>query len=228
MELIQKVAALNPNTVVVLINGSPLAVNWAQENVSALVEAWFPGEEGGAAIAETLFGENNPGGRLPMTFYRSIEQLPPFTDYDITKGRTYMYLKDTPLFPFGYGLSYTTFSYSGLRILPKTSGADGTVSISMVVKNTGDRDGDEVAQLYARYMDSTVLRPLKQLRGFKRIHLKKGEKKKVLFELPIHDLAYYDTAKSTWAVEPGDCELMVGASSADIRLRGQFKISGNQ
>jgi len=158
-----------------------------------------------------------------MTFYRSLEQLPPFDDYDITKGRTYMYLREVPLFPFGHGLSYTRFRYSGLRIKP-AAGAGGKMTVSAVVQNTGKRDGDEVVQLYVRFPRSAVPRPQQQLKGFKRVHLKKGEKKRVSFELPLQDLAYYDTEKSSWVVEPGDCELGVGASSADIRLKGTVQV----
>jgi beta-glucosidase len=225
MELIQQVAALNPNTVVVLINGSPLEVGWANANVPALVEAWFPGEEGGNAIAETLFGDANPGGRLPMTFYKSLDQLFSFNDYDITKGRTYMYLKDAPLFPFGYGLSYTVFKYGKLKIKP-AAGEGGKITVSATVWNTGDRDGDEVVQLYVRCLHSAVLRPFQQLKGFKRVHIEKYGMKKVSFEIPVRDLAYYDTGKSAWTVEAGDYELRMGASSADIRQTGTITIPG--
>ncbi len=227
VELIKQVYKANPKTVVVLINGSPLSVRWIAENIPAVVEAWYPGQEGGTAIAEVLFGDYNPAGRLPMTFYASVEQLPPFNDYDIRKGRTYMYLKDKPLYPFGHGLSYTKFKYSRLKIVSKKFGKSGKINVSVKVKNTGRYNGDEVVQLYIRDVQSSVQRPLKQLRRFKRIHLKKGEKKTVSFVLTQEDLSYYDVSSGRFVVEPGEFEIMVGSSSDDIRLKRSFGVKNS-
>lgn len=223
-DLIREIYKANPRTVVVLINGSPLSIGWIKENMPAVVEAWYPGEEGGTAVADVLFGDYNPAGRLSMTFYKSVEQLPPFDDYDIRKGRTYMYLKDQPLFPFGYGLSYTTFEYSGFSIEPKRIGSSGKVNVGVNVRNTGQYDGDEVVQLYVRDVEAGVQRPLKQLVGFERIHLKKGEEKTVRFTLTAESFSYYDVAGGKFIVEPGKFDVMIGASSDDVRAKDSFEV----
>ena len=167
----------NKNIIVVLIAGSSLAINWIDETIPAIVDAWYPGESGGTAIADVLFGDYNPAGRLPFTFYKSAEDLPPMNDYEVNKGRTYQYFKGKPLYPFGYGLSYTSFEYSNMSITQ----SDNNVSITMNVKNTGKFDGDEVIQLYVKDVKSSVQRPLKQLVGFKRTSLTIGETKSVSF-----------------------------------------------
>ena len=190
--LLEAVAGTGKPVVLVLVNGSALAVNWADEHVNAILESWYPGEEGGTAIAQTLSGKNNPGGRLPVTFYTGVEQLPPFEDYAM-KGRTYRYFEGKPLYPFGYGLSYTTFSYRGLRLPKKTIRAGDPLSAEVTVANTGTREGDEVVQLYLSFPNVPGA-PLRALRGFKRVHLKPGESEKVRFELKDRDLSMVSEA----------------------------------
>jgi beta-glucosidase len=223
-ELIQAVCGVNPNVVLVLVNGNPLAINWEDAHVPAILETWYSGQSGGTAIAEVLFGDMNPGGRLPSTFYQSDEQLPAFHDYDITQGRTYMYLKEKPLYPFGHGLSYTTFDYNNLQITPASIGQIDSVRVSVDVKNTGNRAGDEVVQCYVRDTEASVIRPVKQLRGFRRIHLDAGETKTVEFSLSFEDLAFWDVGADQWVVEPGEFQIQIGSSSADIRAEGSFQV----
>ena len=172
-KLLEAVAGAGKPVVLVLANGSALAVNWAKEHANAILDSWYAGEEGGTAVAQTLSGKNNPAGRLAVTFYTGVDQLPPFEDYAM-KGRTYRYFEGKPLYPFGYGLSYTTFSYRGLT-LPKSRDPCGRpVSVEVTVTNTGEREGDEVSQLYLSFPNVPGA-PLRALRGFKRIHLKPGE-----------------------------------------------------
>ena len=200
-ELLEAVTAAGKPVVLVLANGSALAVNWANEHVNAILESWYPGEEGGAAIAETLSGKNNPAGRLPVTFYTGVEQLPPFEDYAM-KGRTYRYFEGKPLYPFGYGLSYTTFSYSGLTLPKSAITAGDPLTAEVTVTNTGTREGDEVAQLYLSFPNVPGA-PLRALRGFKRVHLKPGEAQKVLFELKDRDLSMVSEAGEPIIAEGG-------------------------
>ena len=229
-ELVEAIAALNKPIVVVLVNGRPLAIPWISENIPAVIEAWLPGEEGGAAIADVLFGDVNPGGKVPMTFPRAAGQIPIFYSHKPSGGRShwhgdYVSLPTAPLFPFGHGLSYTQFEYTDLKIDPlqvKT----GQVTISVSVKNVGARAGDEVVQLYIRDEVASVPRPVKELKGFKRIHFQAGEARTLVFELPIDLLALYDEAMQL-VVEPGTIQVMIGSSSEDIRLCGSFEIMGD-
>src|SRR5947207_1544688 len=186
-ELLKTVASAGKPVVLVLTNGSALAVNWAKEHANAILDAWYPGEEGGAAVAETLSGKNNPAGRLPVTFYTGVDQLPPFEDYAM-KGRTYRYFEGKALYPFGYGLSYTKFSYTGLMLPKNAINAGDPLTAEVTVANTGKLEGDEVAQLYLTF-PNTPGAPLRALRGFKRVHLKPGESQKVEFELKDRDLS---------------------------------------
>jgi beta-glucosidase len=189
-----------------------------------MLQAWWPGEEGGHAIANVLFGDVNPAGRLPHTVYASEAQVPPLDEYDITKGFTYMYVNGEPLFSFGHGLSYTTFKYSGLKLSADKIKANGKVNISVEVTNTGKRAGDEVVQLYVHQVKSSVKRPAKELRGFQRIRLQPGETKAVTFTLPAEKLAFWDEKTHGFVVEPGAFDVMMGASSADIRLKDQVEV----
>jgi len=223
-ELIRQIHALGKPVVLVLLNGSTLAVNWAAEHIPAIVEAWYPGQAGGDAIADVLFGDYNPAGRLPVTFYKSVEDLPPFEDYRM-EGRTYRYFQGEPLFPFGHGLSYTTFQFDNLHIDRSTVKAGGSIAVSLDVTNTGDRTGDEVIQLYVRHRDVTVTRPFKELKGFKRITLQPGERKTVTFTLYTHQLGIYDEAMQ-FVVQPGTVEVMVGNASNHLPLTGTFEIAG--
>ena len=227
-ELIETVFAANPRTVVVEMNAGPLCVPWVAEHVPAIVEAWWLGEEGGNAIAEVLFGDVNPAGRLPLTVYASESQVPPQDEYDVTKGFTYMYLNGKPLFPFGHGLSYSHFEYANLKLSFKDVRADGTLMVSLDVKNTSDRDGDEVVQLYVHEVNPLVKRPIEQLRGFKRVPIKAGQAAHVTFDLPASQLAFYDVKIHGFRVNPGRFDILVGSSSADLRLRNQIVVGSPQ
>ena len=224
-ELVEAVAAANPRTVVVLMSAGPLAVPWAKEHVPAILQAWWPGGEGGNAVADVLFGDVNPGGRLPYTVYASDDQVPPQDVYDISKGFTYMYMKGEPLFAFGHGLSYTAFAYGSLRVSPKQVPPDGTVAASVNVANAGARAGDEVVQLYVRDVDCRVVRAARELRGFRRIRLQPGEKKTVTLEVPVRQLTFWDETAHAFVVEPGTFEVMVGPSSADLRARDTVEVT---
>ncbi len=221
--LLERVTAVGKPTVLVVLNGSALAVTWAQDNVPAILEAWYPGQAAGTAIADVLFGDYNPGGRLPVTFYRSVDDLPPFENYDMA-GRTYRFFRGIPLYPFGFGLSYTTFGYDRLRVSVDTLRADGSVTVSVDVTNTGGRAGDEVVQLYVSHLGSTVTRPLKDLRGYERVTLEPGQTRTVEFRLPASSLAYWDPDTHRWVVEHEPILLEVGASAADIRLQKTITI----
>jgi beta-glucosidase len=218
-KLIRQVYAANKCTVVVLISSFPYAINWTQKHVPAIVHMTHGSQELGNALADVLFGDFNPAGRLVQTWPKSLHQLPRMMDYDITHGRTYLYSKYEPLYPFGFGLSYTTFGYFRLTTSSATLPRDGSLSCSVDVKNTGDRAGDEVVQWYVRHLDSKVSRPIKELRGFQRVALQPGETKTVTVPLTAKSLAYWDTAKHSFVVEEGPVEIQVGSSSADIRLK---------
>lgn len=223
-QLAEEVFKINPKTVVVEMNAGPLAIPWIKEHIPAIVEVWWGGEEGGNAIAGVLFGNVNPGGKMPLTVYASDNQVPPQDEYDISKGFTYMYMKEKPLFPFGHGLSYTTFKYSGLKISSSKIKPDGLVTVQIKVKNTGSRPGDEVVQVYVHAMKCSVIRPSKELRGFERISLQPGEVKTVTITIPAEKLAFYDEITHGFVVEPGVFEVMAGSSSEDIRLKGKFEV----
>lgn len=223
-ELIEEVSKVNENTIIVLNGGSAVGMGEWIDDVSAVVDMWYGGEEGGKAIADVLFGDYNPAGRLPLTFYKSVDELPPLDDYDLRKGRTYMYKENGWHFPFGHGLSYTEFEYSGLEISSEEFLSEEKVEISLDVENIGDRAGDEVVQLYVHDVErSTQDQPRKQLKGFERIRLDSGEKKNVNFELEPEDLAFYDEDLN-FIIEPGEIGVMVGGSSEDVRLTGSFEI----
>jgi beta-glucosidase len=223
-ELLKQIQALGKPVVLVLFNGSALAVDWAAEHIPAIVEAWYPGQVGGEALADVLFGDCNPGGRLPVTFYRSVEDLPPFEDYRM-QDRTYRFFRGDPLFPFGYGLSYTTFEFDNLHINQSQVQVGSQVTISCDVTNTGERTGDQVVQLYVRHPDATVPRPIKELKGFKRITLGPGERKTVLLTLHTNQLGYYDEAMQ-FVVQPGTVEVMIGCSSEHLPLTSALEIIG--
>jgi beta-glucosidase len=222
--LLERIVALGKPTVLVLLNGSALAVNWAQEHVPAILEAWYPGQAAGTAIADVLFGDYNPGGRLPVTFYRDVADLPPFDDYRMA-GRTYRFFDGVPLYPFGHGLSYTTFAYDRLRTSADTLRGHDTVTVAVEVTNTGPRAGDEVVQLYVRHLRSAVARPRKDLRGVRRISLQPGERRTVEFLLAASAFSYWDPDTHGWVVEDEPVLLEVGASSADIRLTGRIVVA---
>ncbi|HEV8150927.1 MAG TPA: glycoside hydrolase family 3 C-terminal domain-containing protein [Gemmatimonadales bacterium] len=222
--LLEHLVAVGKPTVLVLLNGSALAVNWAQEHLAAIVEAWYPGQAGGTAIADVLFGDYNPAGRLPVTFYRSANDLPAFEDYRMA-GRTYRFFPGAPLYPFGFGLSYTTFKYRHLRTSAKTLPADGTITVSVEISNTGKQAGDETVQLYVRHLGSAVERPNEDLRGYRRIRLQPEESRTVEFPLAAASLAYWDSTAHRWVVEADRLRIRVGASSADIRQQKTLRVT---
>ncbi|PYO14869.1 MAG: glycosyl hydrolase [Gemmatimonadetes bacterium] len=221
--LLERIVAVGKPTVLVLLNGSALAVSWAQQHVPAIVEAWYPGQAAGTAIADVLFGDYNPGGRLPVTFYKSVDDLPPFDDYRM-EGRTYRFFKGTPLYPFGYGLSYTSFAYKQLRTSARTLRADDTLTVRVDVTNTGQREGDEVVQLYVRHLGSRVTRPREDLRGYRRVTLRPGETRTVQFPLVAASLAYWNPDSHRWVVEDEPVEIAVASAAADLRLRRTVRV----
>jgi beta-glucosidase len=229
-ELAQAVIGAGKPVAVILINGRPLAIPWLSDHAGAILEAWIPGEEGGTAVAETLFGESNPGGKLAMTFPRSVGQLPVFYNCAPSGMRSHWYgdyveEKVTPLYPFGHGLSYTTYEYHDL-CLDKAHGRAGEcVSISVRVTNTGNVAGDEVVQLYVCDEYASLPRPVKELKGYIRLRLEPGQSKTVTFDLPVDMLAFYDPDLNL-VLEPGRIVVMVGSSSTDIRLTSAFEIVG--
>ena len=222
-DLLEAVHATGTPTIVVLINGRALSIRWAAESVPGILEVWNCGEQGGNAVADVLFGDYNPGGKLPVTFPRHVGQLPVYYNHSKNKWHKYVDMPATPLYEFGFGLSYTTFEYTNLQILPDKINPAGEVKITLDVKNTGRVRGDEVAQLYINDVISSVSTPIKELKGFSRISLEPGETKNVTFVLLPEDLSLFDRNMSE-VVEPGIFEVMVGSSSNDIRLKGKFEV----
>lgn len=220
--LMEAVAATGKPVVVVLQNGRPLTINWAAEHMPAILEAWYPGEFGGQAIAETLFGDNNPGGKLTITFPRSVGQLPVYYNFDPSKTNKYVEGDRKPLFPFGYGLSYTTFQFDNLKVTTPAPKSSDDVIVTVTVTNAGSIAGDETAQLYLHHDVSSVEVPAKQLKGFERIHLKPQESRTVTFRIRQSDLAVWNTERR-WAVEPGGYTVTVGNSS-EAKLSAGFSI----
>ncbi len=211
--------------VLVLTAGSSIAVDWAKQNLPAILVAWYPGQRGGNAVADVLFGDANPSGRLPVTFYKANEKLPAFEDYDM-QGRTYRYFKGEPLYPFGHGLSYTKFEYSGLKLDREQAGAQDEITATLRVKNVGQRAGEEVVQLYVRPSDAKQMRAVKELRGIQKLALFPGEEREVTFTLqPKRHITYWDTERDAYAVATGSYEIEVGASSADIRAQAPLKVT---
>ncbi|MEO1088396.1 MAG: glycoside hydrolase family 3 C-terminal domain-containing protein, partial [Acidobacteriota bacterium] len=213
-ELVRAVVATGTPTVVVMIHGRPLAIRWIAENVPAIVDAWYPGQEGGTALARVLFGDVNPGGKFPVTIPRHVGQLPMFYNAKPTARRGYLFETTDPLWPFGFGLSYTTFELSELKLDRATISADGSATVSVAVENTGDRAGDEVVQLYIRDVVSSVTRPVQELKAFERVSLGPGERKTVSFTVGPEQLRFFDRDMNR-VVEPGDFELRVGTSSVE-------------
>ena len=224
-KLLEALHATGKPVVLVLTTGSALAVDWAKQNLPAILVAWYPGQRGGNAVADVLFGDANPAGRLPVTFYKADEKLPAFDDYAM-RGRTYRYFDGEPLFAFGHGLSYTSFAYSGLALDRSRVGAKQAVEVSVKVKNTGARAGDEVVQLYLKPLDPKHDRARHELRGFRRIHLQPGEERSVRFAItPEKDLRSWDEQRTAYAVDPAAYEVQVGASSADVRATTRLTVT---
>jgi beta-glucosidase len=231
-KLLERIQATGKPTVLVLMNGSALGINWADQNVPAILEAWYPGGEGGTAVAALLAGDFSPGGRLPVTFYQSVEQLPPFADYSMGK-RTYRYFTGEPLYPFGYGLSYTTFEYSNVRLSKPSVPANTDVTVCVDVANSGGLAGDEVVQLYLTH-PGVAGAAIRALQGFQRIHLDKGEMKSVSFTLHPRNLSIVDES-GKHRIVPGQVDVWVGGGQPVSRkglqptagLKAQLAITGN-
>jgi len=224
-DLVRIVTQANPRTVMVLVSNFPFAINWSQENVPAILHVTNNSQELGNGLADVIFGNVNPAGRTTQTWVKSITDLPPMMDYNIRHGRTYQYFKGKPLYPFGFGLSYTTFAYSALKTSKQVL-SDSTI-VSVRVTNTGSRDGEEVVQLYVAYPGSVVERPIKQLKGFKRVFIHARQSVTVDIPLKAEDLAYWNVEKHAFTVEKGKVKIMVGSSSEDIRLTKEIITTPN-
>jgi beta-glucosidase len=223
-QLVKQVYAVNPKTIVILVSSFPFAINWSQANVPAILHMAHSSQDEGTALAKVIFGDYNPGGHLVTTWPKSVDQLPPMMDYNIRDGRTYMYFKGEPLYPFGFGLSYTTFKYSNLKTSSPQFAKDGSVTVSVDVTNTGAVAGDAVAQLYVKHLKSKVERPHEELKGFQRVMVQPNETKTVTIPLKASDLAYWDEKSGKFQVEAEPVSLMVGDSSADIKLDTTVKV----
>lgn len=218
---LQEAYKLNPNIVLVLVAGSSMGINWEDEHLPAIVDAWYPGEAGGTAVAEVLFGDYNPAGRLPLTFYKSVEDLPDFNDYDVKNNRTYMYFTGEPLYAFGHSLSYTNFDYRNL----KASQDNENVTLTFDIRNTGKRDGDEVAQVYVQFPDiEGVKTPIKQLKGFRRLNIKKGKTERVEITVPKSELRLWDDNRKEFYTPSGSYNFLVGKASDNIALKTSVNI----
>lgn len=222
-ELVKAMVETGKPVILLLFNGSPMTINYIKEKVPVIFECWFMGQETGTAIADILFGDINPSGKLPITIPRSIGQLPVFYNRKPLAVGGYIFEDNTPLYPFGFGLSYTTFEYSNLKIDKPEIKMNETVKVYADIKNTGKVAGDEVVQLYIKDLISSVTRPILELKGFKRVHLEPGETKNVSFEITPELLSMWDI-NMKYVVEPGDFSIMIGPSSADIKLKSNLKV----
>jgi beta-glucosidase len=223
-QLIKQVMVKNPRTIVLLISSFPFTINWTEEHVPAILHMAHASQDEGTALAKVLFGEYNPGGHLVETWPRSADQLPPRMDYNIRDGYTYMYFRDEPLYPFGFGLSYTTFKFTNLKTSASSIKKAGTVTVSVDVTNTGSCAGDAVVQMYVKYPHSKVERPREELEGFKRVTVDAGQTKTVEILLPASRLAYWNTKPGAFEMEAGPLDVMVGDSSANLPLSATLKV----
>jgi beta-glucosidase len=223
-QLIKQVMIKNPKTIVMLISSFPFTINWTEEHVPAILHMAHASQDEGTALAKVLFGEYNPGGHLVETWPRSADQLPPRMDYNIRDGYTYMYFRDEPLYPFGFGLSYTTFKFTNLKTSASSIKKAGTVTVSVDVTNTGSCAGDAVVQMYVKYPHSKVERPREELEGFKRVTVDAGQTKTVEILLPASRLAYWNTKAGAFEMETGPLDVMVGDSSANLPLSATLKV----
>jgi beta-glucosidase len=223
--LAKAVFTANPRTVVVLQANFPYTTNWTQENIPAILQMTHNSEEQGNGLADVLFGDYNPAGRLTQTWVASMDQLPSMMDYDIRHGRTYLYLQQKPLYAFGFGLSYTTFAYSNLRLSSTKMDSKGEVTVNVDVKNNGKRNGDEVVQMYVAYPGSSVPRPLEELKGFERISLHAGESRTISLRLTAKSIAYWKDEANSFVIEPGALEVRLGSSSDNIKLRQTINVA---
>jgi len=221
---VKQVFAANPRTIEVLRSSFPYAIVWSQEHVPAIVHIAHNSQEEGHGLADVLFGEYSPAGRLTQTWPTGDAQLLPILDYNLLHGRTYLYTKDKPLYAFGYGLSYTNFAYEGLHVSAPGVSADGTVQVTVKVKNTGKRAGDEVVQLYVQHLGSAVQRPQLELKGFKRVNIAAGAARDVTFDLKPHDLAYWDASAHVWRVEKEQIRVLAGGSSDKLPVQASLQV----
>jgi beta-glucosidase len=226
-ELLKALQAAGKPVVFVNCSGSAIAMPWEAANLPAILQAWYPGEQGGRAVADVIFGEANPAGRLPVTFYRSTADLPAFDNYSMSN-RTYRYFGGQPLFAFGHGLSYTKFGYHDPKLNGTNFAAGDTIKLTFVLLNEGAWDGDEVAQVYFRHVHSARPQPRLALCGFARIHLQASQGARFTMNIPVERFRSWDPEKKQYAVEPGNYELLVGAASDDIRLRLPLKVAAAQ
>jgi beta-glucosidase len=231
-ELLEAVAAIAKPVVLVLVNGRPLEINWASEHVPAILEGWYPGGQGGNAVADVLFGDANPAGHLPVSWPRSAGQQPLYYNHNLTqlpetnpefKSR-YWDLLSTPLYPFGYGLCYTTFAFDNLKLSPTGTAVGGTIEVSADVTNTGQREGTAVAQLYIHQRAGSASRPVRQLKGFERVTLAPGAKQTVHFKLGSDELQFYSPMLKQWVVEPEQFDVWLGGDST-AKLHGEFELT---
>jgi beta-glucosidase len=216
----------------VLVNGRPVTLNWIADSIPAILEAWFPSEEGANAIADVLFGDANPGGKLPISFPHSVGQIPVFYAHRPSGGRShwhgdYVETSHKPMYPFGFGLSYTRFEFSNLRISPDAVRAGDEVTIQVDVTNVGERTGDEVVQVYTHQFAPRITRPIKELRAFKRVTIEPKQTQTVTFRVPVNQLSFYDH-EGCYGVVPGEVDVMVGSSSRDLPCGGSFTIAGDK
>jgi beta-glucosidase len=223
-ELVKQIFAVNPHTVEVLRSSFPYAIVWSEQNLQAIVHMTHNSEEEGHGLADVLFGNYSPAGRLNQTWPTGDAQLPPMMDYNIRNGRTYMFAKEKPLYAFGYGLSYTSFVYEEIHLSAPAADASGKVEVTVKVKNTGKRAGDEVVQMYVQHLNSAVERPKLELKGFERVHIESGAEKNVVFELKPHDLAYWDQASHAWRIEKEQVRVLAGGSSDKLPVQATFQI----
>ena len=223
--LVDAVLATGKPTVVLLINGRPLSISKIAREAPAIIEGWYLGQETGHAVARVLFGDVNPGGKLPVSIPRSVGHIPAYYNHKPSAKRGYAFTETSALYPFGHGLSYTQFTYSDLKVNKASAKAGDVVDISLTLTNSGTRDGDEVVQLYIRDPIASLTRPVKELKGFQRVHVKAKDSVKVTFSLAVNQLGFYDQ-HMRYVVEPGKIELMLGSSSADIRLNSEFTVVG--
>ncbi|MBF0575234.1 glycoside hydrolase family 3 C-terminal domain-containing protein [Dysgonomonas sp. GY617] len=224
-DLVKIINKVNPNTIMLLVSSFPFTINWSQENIPAILHVTNNSQELGNGIADVLFGDFNPAGRTNQTWVKSIADLPPMMDYNIRNGRTYMYAKEKPLYPFGYGLSYTDFSYSKMSTSSSTLKKAENITVSVNVKNTGKLNGEEVVQLYVSFPNSRISRPIKQLKGFERIMIESGKTETMKFNIKASDLAYWDMDTHSYEIEAGKVNLMIGSSSENIQLTQQITIT---
>jgi beta-glucosidase len=225
--LVKTVLAANPHTVEVLRASFPYAIVWSEEHVPAIVHMTHNSQEEGHGLADVLFGDYSPAGRLTQTWPTGDSQLLPMMDYNLLDGRTYLYSKEKPLYPFGFGLSYTTFAYEGLQLSAASVDADGTVQVIVKVKNTGTRASDEVVQMYVQHLGSSVTRPRMELEGFKRVHMEAGAEQDVALTLKAHALAYWDATSHSWHVEKERVRVLVGGSSDKLPVQAEFEVTAS-